>query len=153
MNQSPSQTIVKTCQKRVVSDTCQPFVEKAPFNPCFTKLPSFWAPIASLSYTVSSIGGQGRLSQPFFESGKPPPSPKFQKPNPIPNHRQNVSKTRRLRHFLVICRVGYRIRMFKPTFFAFSNRENFLLPQSSRTRTPSQTIAKTYRKRVVSDTF
>ena len=40
--------------------------------------------------------------------------------------------------------------MFKPTF---SNRENLLLPQSSRNRTPSQTIVKMCRKRVVSVTF
>ena len=40
--------------------------------------------------------------------------------------------------------------MFKPTF---SNRENLLLPQSSRNRTRSQTIVKTFRKRVASDTL
>ena len=74
----------------------------------------------------SRYGPQGIQTGPrthyptFFESGKPPPSPKFHLPNPIPNHRQNVSKSRRQRHFLTICRVEYMIGMFKPTF---SHRE------------------------------
>ena len=70
--------------------------------------------------TTARIFGDLFFKSAFSRSGKPHPSPKFQNPNPIQNHRQNISKTHGLRHFLVICRVGYMIAMFKPTF---SHRE------------------------------
>ena len=70
--------------------------------------------------TTARIFGDLFFKSAFSRSGKPHPPPKFQNPNPIQNHRQNMSKTHGLRHFFVVCRVGYMIAMFKPTF---SHRE------------------------------